>query len=198
MRHLAVEAHGDAAAFELYAFQAVYLSLSVSVRPARLEVANGSSSDLYPPFQPMYATVVVLIVESQRSMMDVWEICPSNVGKLGGSVGFKACPAGSRQLSTSFTNKPVQSIIDNKGGSQRSEDVFLNEKESQVGAVADFDTITIPRIPSVTNTCLKSLNIATVTLWSDTPRTLNPRAAGKNMVSWRHTGKVAALTYVVP
>ena len=89
----------------------------------------------------MYPTVVILLVETQRSMTDVWEISPSIAGRLAGPALPEAPPATFRHLS--FTVEPVQSMTDNEAVSQRSRvvqsqsgqehglEVILEVKESQ-------------------------------------------------------------------
>ena len=59
----------------------------------------------------MYPTVVILLVETQRSIKDICEISPSNASKL-------ACPGPLGHLS--FAVRPVRSTMNNEAGSQRS------------------------------------------------------------------------------
>jgi len=93
----------------------------------------------------MYPTVVIVLVETQRSMMDVCEINPSDAGKLVAPVGSdtsEARPATSGHLS--FAVGSVHSTTDNETESQRSralqsqggqehglEEVILEVTESQ-------------------------------------------------------------------
>ena len=65
----------------------------------------------------MYPTVVILLVETQRSMMDVCDVSPSNAGKLVGPAASEARPATLGHLS--FARGPVYST-DNEAESQRS------------------------------------------------------------------------------
>ena len=66
----------------------------------------------------MYPTVVVVLVETRRSMMDVCEFSPSNESKLAGPVASEARPAtlGHRP----FAVGPVHSTTDDEAESQRS------------------------------------------------------------------------------
>ena len=66
----------------------------------------------------MYPTVVIVLVETQRSMMDVCEIGPSNSGKLSGPVALEACPPTLGHLP--FEVGPVRSSTDNEAETQRS------------------------------------------------------------------------------
>ena len=91
----------------------------------------------------MYPTVVILLVESQRSMMDVCEISLSNANKLTGPAASEARPANFGHLS--FAVGPVHSTTDNEAESQCSRalegqggqahglEVILEVKESHVG-----------------------------------------------------------------
>jgi len=93
----------------------------------------------------MYPTVVIVLVETQRSMADICEISPSNASKVAAApVGSEARPATPGHLS--FAGEPVHSTTDNEAESQRSralqsqggqehglEEVILEVKESQDG-----------------------------------------------------------------
>ena len=65
----------------------------------------------------MYPTVVVLLVESQRSMTDVCEISPSNASQFAGRLGSEARHATLGHLS--FAVGPVESLMDSEPESQR-------------------------------------------------------------------------------
>jgi len=93
----------------------------------------------------MYPTVVIVLVETQRSITDVWEIRPSNLSKLAGPVASEARSATLGHLS--FAGGPVYRTTDNEAETQPSrtlqsqggqehglEGVILEVKEiSQVG-----------------------------------------------------------------
>ena len=92
----------------------------------------------------MYPTVVVVLVETQRSMTDVCEISASNASTVAGPMASEARPATSEHLS--FAVGPVHSTTDNEAESQRSralqskggqeyhlDEVILEVKECQVG-----------------------------------------------------------------
>ena len=66
----------------------------------------------------MYPTVVIVLVETQRSIVDVCEFSPSNVGKLAGPVAAEALPAtlGQRSLAVG----QIHTTTDNEGECQRS------------------------------------------------------------------------------
>ena len=67
----------------------------------------------------MYPTVVILLVETQRSMTDICEIGPSNPSKLAGPVGSEARHATFGHLS--FAVRTVHlSMMDNEAESQHS------------------------------------------------------------------------------
>ena len=91
----------------------------------------------------MYPTVVMILVETQRSMPDVCEISPSNASRFAGRAASDARPATFGHLS--FAVEPVHSTMDNEVESQRSralqsqggqerglEELILEVKESQV------------------------------------------------------------------
>ena len=65
----------------------------------------------------MYPTVVILLVETQRSMTDVCEISPSNAIKLAGPVAPEARPATSGHPSLAVGL--VYSSTDNEAETQR-------------------------------------------------------------------------------
>jgi len=60
----------------------------------------------------MYPTVVIILVETQRSMADVYDISPSNASKLGGPVASEARPATLGHFS--FAVGPIHSMTDNE------------------------------------------------------------------------------------
>ena len=62
----------------------------------------------------MYPTVVILLVETQRSMMDVCGISLSNATELAGPEASQARPATSGHLS--FAVLPIHSTVDNEAG----------------------------------------------------------------------------------
>ena len=66
----------------------------------------------------MYPTVVIILVETQRSMTDICEISPSNASRLAGSVASAARPATLERLS--FAVGTVHSPADNESELQRS------------------------------------------------------------------------------
>jgi len=68
--------------------------------------------------QPMYPTAVILLVEKQRSMADIFEISQSGAGKLVGPVVSEPCPTTLGHLS--FEVGPVHSTTDDEAESQRS------------------------------------------------------------------------------
>ena len=87
----------------------------------------------------MYPTVAILLVESQRSMMDFCEISRSNASKLVGPVALEAQPATSGNLRFAVRRLwPVHCTMDDKAKSQRLhtlqdhclEQVILEVKES--------------------------------------------------------------------
>jgi len=92
----------------------------------------------------MYPTVVIVLVETQRSMSDICNISPLNASKFAGPVASEVRAATLGHLS--FAVGPVHSTTDNEAESQRShtlqsqdgqehglEEVILEIKESQVG-----------------------------------------------------------------
>ena len=62
--------YDSGADFEVYAFSAACYSLSVSFWQAE----DVWSSNLCLPLQAMYPTVVIVLVETQRSVTDICEI----------------------------------------------------------------------------------------------------------------------------
>ena len=66
----------------------------------------------------MYPTVVILLVETRRSMTDVCEINPSNASKLVVPRASEACTATLGHLSMAVG--PVYSTTDNNAESQGS------------------------------------------------------------------------------
>ena len=93
----------------------------------------------------MYPTVVMLLVETQRSMMDVYGISPSNATKLGGPVAFEARAATLGHLpsavdpgnsTTVYTEAETRlsRTLQSRGGQEYDlEEVTLEVRESQVG-----------------------------------------------------------------
>jgi len=94
--------------------------------------------------------VVILLVETQRSMTDICETNPSNAIKLAGLVASEPRSATLGHLS--FAVGPVHSTTDDKAESQRSralqtqarqehalEAVILEVKESQVSSALVTD-----------------------------------------------------------
>ena len=92
----------------------------------------------------MYPTVVVLLVETQRSMSDICEISPSDASKPAGPAASEARPAILGHLS--FAVGPVHSTTDDQAGCQGLhalesqggqghgfKEVMVEVKESQVG-----------------------------------------------------------------
>ena len=67
----------------------------------------------------MYPTVVIVLVETQRSMADVCEIGPSSATKLGDPVASEVRPATLGHLL--FTVGPVHGMTDDEVESQRSQ-----------------------------------------------------------------------------
>jgi len=62
----------------------------------------------------MYPTVVIILVETQRSMADVYEISPSNLSKLAGTVAaYEARPA-------TLGHESKHSVVDNGSESELS------------------------------------------------------------------------------
>lgn len=91
----------------------------------------------------MYPTVVMVLVESRRSMMDICELSLSNPTVIAGRVASKARPATLRH--TSFAFRPIDSTADNKPESQHPrvsqswdeegyelEEAILEAKQSRV------------------------------------------------------------------
>jgi len=67
----------------------------------------------------MYPTLVVVLVETRRSMTDIWEITPlSNASQIAGPVASDARAATLEHLS--FAIGPIYSTMDNELESQRS------------------------------------------------------------------------------
>jgi len=64
----------------------------------------------------MYPTVVILLVETQRSMTDICETSQSNASKIAGPVASEARPATLGPLS--FAIGPVPSTADTETESQ--------------------------------------------------------------------------------
>ena len=59
----------------------------------------------------MYPTVVVVLIEKQRSMADVCEFIPSNLSKLAGPVESDTRHATLGHLS--FVVRPIRTLMDN-------------------------------------------------------------------------------------
>ena len=66
----------------------------------------------------MYPTVVIVLVETQRSMVDVCEIGTSNASKLAGPMPSEPRPAALGRLS--FVLGPAHSTTDDEAEPQRS------------------------------------------------------------------------------
>ena len=66
----------------------------------------------------MGPTVIIVLVETKRSMTDIFEISPSNTIKFAGPVASEARPVTLGHLS--FAVGPVRSTADNQAESQRS------------------------------------------------------------------------------
>ena len=92
----------------------------------------------------MYPTVVVVLVETQRSITDIWEFTSSNASGIVGPVASDARSATLGHLS--FAAGPIYSTVDNELDSQHSltlhsqdgrehglEKVILDVKESRAG-----------------------------------------------------------------
>ena len=77
----------------------------------------------------MYPTIVILLIENQRSMVDVCEISPSNASKFGDQVASESRPATLGHLS--FAARPVHSIMDSEAESQRSPGLQSQDGEKQ-------------------------------------------------------------------
>ena len=92
----------------------------------------------------MYPTVVIVLVETQRSMADICEIGPPNASQLAGPVASEARPATLGHLS--FAVGPVHTtddeaesqrscVLQSQGGQEHGlQDVILEVKENQVRA----------------------------------------------------------------
>lgn len=65
----------------------------------------------------MYPTLVIVLVETQRSMVDICEIIPSNASKFAGPQVSEARPATFGHLSSKV--RPIHSMMDNDSESQR-------------------------------------------------------------------------------
>jgi len=72
-----------------------------------------SSSDLHPSLKVIYPTLVVVLVETQRSMTDICEISSSNASKIA---GLDACASTLRHLSY----VSIHSTMHTESESQRS------------------------------------------------------------------------------
>ena len=94
----------------------------------------------------MYPTVVIVLVETQRSMADFCEISPSIAIRLKGPTASQARPATSGRFS--FAVGPVYNTmtyelesqpsrtVQNPGGQEHGlKEVVLEEKESQGGTI---------------------------------------------------------------
>jgi len=90
----------------------------------------------------MYPAVVIVLVETQRSITDVCEISPSNASKFPGPLASEARHATLGHLS--FAVGPIDTTVDNESEYQRSrmlqsqggheyglEEAIPEEKESQ-------------------------------------------------------------------
>ena len=95
----------------------------------------------------MYPTMVIFLVETQRSMQDICEICTLSLNKIAGPVASEARPAASGRLSfvvgqvhstTVMGGEPESQLshsLQRQGGQEHGlEVVILEVKEGQVGA----------------------------------------------------------------
>ena len=82
----------------------------------------------------MYPTVVIILVETQRSATDICEISPSNASRLAGPVTSAARPTTLGHLS--FAVRTVHSSTDNEAEPQRSRAL-----QSQGGQAYDLDGV---------------------------------------------------------
>ena len=92
-------------------------SLSVGVGRTRY-FRYVQSSDLHLPLKVIYPTLVIVLVETQRSMSDICEISPSNASKIPGLMASDTRAATLGHLS--FAAGTVHSTTDNELESQRS------------------------------------------------------------------------------
>jgi len=84
----------------------------------------------------MYPTVVIILVETQRSMTDMCEISPSNASKLAGSMASEARPATLGHLS--FAVGPIYSATDYDNGAESRRSPTL---QSQGGQEHDLEEV---------------------------------------------------------
>ena len=82
----------------------------------------------------MYPTVVIVLIETQRSITDVCEISSSNASKPGGPVSSKARPATLGCLS--FAVEPVLTTTDNETESRQS--LALQSQDGQEQGLENF------------------------------------------------------------
>ena len=93
----------------------------------------------------MYPTIVIVLVETQRSMTDIWEISPSNTSRLARPVASDHEAFALTSIYPSFVVGSVNSAMDNEAESlpscalqnqdlqgRGSEKVILGVKESWV------------------------------------------------------------------
>ena len=99
-----------------FGFQVVYFSLSVSVTLTR-DFYHLSSIDPHLELQAIYPTVVIVLVESQRSMADICEISPSIANRMAGPAASETYLANLGHLSLAVA--PIHGTTDNEAESQR-------------------------------------------------------------------------------
>ena len=84
----------------------------------------------------MYPTVVIILVQTQRSATDICEISPSNASRIAGPVASAARPAQLGRLS--FAVGTVHSSTDNEAEIQPSRAL-----QSQGGQAYDLDGVIV-------------------------------------------------------
>ena len=90
-----------------FGFQVVYFSLSVSVTLTR-DFYHVSSIDPHLELQAIYPTVVIVLVESQRSMADICEISPSIANRIAGQATSETRQATLGHLSFTASQSMVR------------------------------------------------------------------------------------------
>jgi len=91
----------------------------------------------------MYPNLVMLLIETQRSMTDICEISPSNASRLAGPAASEARPATLGHLSFAVgqvhsttdyeADSQLSRTLQNQGGQEHGSEVILEVKESKVG-----------------------------------------------------------------
>ena len=87
----------------------------------------------------MYPTLVVLLVQLQRSMTDVWEISSPNAGRPGGPVASEIRHATLGHLSFavglvySGTDNEEHHALQSQSGQEHGLEVILEAKDSKSG-----------------------------------------------------------------